>query len=58
MAETSAGRSDIDYLIMSVPGMSAACGMYWTAIKPGTAQQTQFIALGTRAAVSVQIWTR
>jgi hypothetical protein len=26
MVETSAGRSDIDYMTMSVPGMSAACG--------------------------------
>lgn len=25
---------------------------------PGTTQQTQFMALATRAAVSVQIWTR
>jgi len=58
LAETSAGRSDIDYLTMSVRGMSAACGMWWTAIKPGTAQQSQFMALATRAAVSVQLWTR
>jgi hypothetical protein len=28
------------------------------AIKPRTAQQTQFITLATRAAVSVQLWTR